>query len=131
MVADPQITLIMAQLNKVAESVIKQAATGITKTLAVVTPVDTGFARTNWIPTISTPFEGTIGDRSTLAGINGNTQKTGIAAINANYTISKGKAYVTNNVEYITSLNDGTSKQAPRAFVQQTIAKVLSGITSI
>ena len=48
-------------LNDFMSSIVARLATQITTNLVETTPVDTGFAQVNWIPTINEPFEGTSG----------------------------------------------------------------------
>jgi len=76
--------------NLEIEDKIKHA----TNTLRVVTPVDTGKARSGW-------------DSNYTKGIDG---------------FVDGKIF--NNVEYIDVLNKGHSKQAPRYFIEQVLMTI-------
>jgi hypothetical protein len=90
------------------------------------TPVDTGFARANWVPRIGQPFEGTAGTREDAeAGrINRGEQQAGIASVAAGYSLGP-VINITNNVDYITSLNAGSSRKAPANFVQSEIFRAV------
>ena len=81
------------------------------------TPVDTGWARVNWVPNVGSPAIGVAGSRKSVTGA---AQKTGESKV-LSYKLTSGKIHITNNVPYILRLNDGSSQQAPRAFVQTAI----------
>lgn len=119
-------------LKKLTEKLIKKITLDVTANLIAPpsqggTPIDTGWARVNWVPSMTKPFKGTAGTgRDARQGdVNPADQQRGQAEILL-YTLSKGNTFVTNNVPYIQKLNAGSSKQAPRAFVQQAIAKALT-----
>jgi len=65
-----------------------------TTNLRIVTPVDTGKARAGW------------------------------DSIPANTAFGEAIGLISNDVEYISSLNDGHSKQAPRYFIEQVLMKI-------
>jgi len=92
------------------------------------TPVDTGWARANWIASIGTPVTTTAGTRADAeAGkIDKSAAEQGLVNILA-YTSPKiGNVYISNNVPYIELLNAGTSKQAPPMFVEMAIQKAIT-----
>ncbi len=92
------------------------------------TPVDTGWARANWVPKIGGPFEGTAGTREAAesGNVNEGLSEGGVATVAAKYKTTKGPVHITNNVPYIVNLNEGTSKQAPAGFVQRAIIKAIT-----
>lgn len=109
------------RMNEAYKIQIKKAMkVGIIEALRQVTistPVDTGRARWGWylsikVPSTETPPEGKYG----VPKINERMQ-----AINDNFTISD-TLYLTNNVLYVTYLNNGTSRQAPAHFVEKSAA---------
>jgi hypothetical protein len=108
--------------NATADSV-KKLVTDITADLIEQTPVETGWARANWIPGLDQP-EGTepVGDETS---VDEGAQQQGIAEIITGYTIDKD-AFIFNNVPYIERLNDGQSPQAPAGFVDSIIEKRVS-----
>ena len=118
---------IIEDLDAFILKLIKDLTQNLVNQLFDKTPVDTGFARTNWVPTIGAPFEGTAGNREEAeAGIlNPGPQEDGLNAIVHEYLLTQGKIYITNNVEYIVFLNEGSSRQAPAAFVQRTIVDAI------
>lgn len=95
------------------------------------TPVDTGQARSNWLPSHRIPMSGTIEPYapgrhlgiSESANADGamNRVRGAVAARPLGETF-----YLSNNVEYIEDLNQGTSKQAPTMFVQLAIQQGLN-----
>lgn len=87
------------------------------------TPVDTGWARANWIPSSGQPFPLTVGSREAVSA---GRQQLGLAQVLTSYTLTQGPAHVTNNVPYIGKLNAGSSRQAPAGFVQAGIAKAVT-----
>lgn len=75
-----------------------------------------GRARANWIPTIGTPFAGTVAreDKQGAATI------ALLAPITANFVLGQ-TVWLTNNLPYIEALNNGHSTQAPVGFVEMAI----------
>lgn len=83
------------------------------------TPVDTGRARGNWQTTIAEPSQAIL-DVTDKDG-NATIQK-GLAAI---ATLPPYQVvYITNNLEYIEVLEDGSSTQAPEGMVALTIQEL-------
>lgn len=102
----------------------------ITANLIESTPVDTGHAKSNWVPSIDSPHEGVAGSKG---GVNYGAQSAGIAAVMGYGFLSRlwrRKLFVTNNVPYIGKLNEGYSKQAPAMFVEQAIARAIHEVNS-
>lgn len=114
-------------LRRAVELVIRKISLDVTANLIETTPVDTGWARANWVPSVGTPFEGTAGSREEAEGgqINPGPQVAGQAEI-LRYRLSDGSAFSSNNVPYILRLNDGSSAQAPAGFVEAAIDKALT-----
>lgn len=86
----------------------------IDKELRRTTPVDTGNARANWVPSVGSPAP--RGDRA-----------AGTAAVMA-YQLGQGALYVSNGVPYITYLNNGSSRQAPALFVEAAVDVALARV---
>ena len=96
----------------VSRTVIKTAI-AINQAVVISTPVDTGHARVNWQLGISTP----------VRSINPATDPSGAATIALNnakaMTRKDGQdIYISNNIDYIGFLNEGSSAQAPAGFVE-------------
>jgi hypothetical protein len=99
----------------------------ITANLIETTPVDTGWARANWVPQISMPYNEYIPEldreqRLQFVDSASVGQLQSIQTISA-YKLIDGPVYISNNVPYINALNDGSSRKAPAAFVQAAIQK--------
>lgn len=85
------------------------------------TPIDTGWARSNWLINIGRPAPSPVGSRSSVQPL-----APAIGPL-LGYRVRNGSVYVTNNVPYIVLLNDGSSRQAPSAFVQRGIDRAVAG----
>lgn len=128
--ATPQVRAVIRALERVAERAIVKITLDVTANLVETTPVDVGWARANWVPAIGTPVlknlsgvEPTSGATSAAAS----EQQGALGGIVAGYKLNRGKVFVSNNVPYITKLNDGSSTQAPAGFVQAAIRKAVTG----
>ncbi len=127
--ADPQIRAIVKGLNRLAERVVTKITLDLTANLIEDTPVDVGWAQGNWVPAIGKPFaidlrnvEATASNAAAAKSRQGNAT----AAVATGYRLSRGKVFVSNNVPYITRLNDGSSRQAAAGWVQRAIAKAVT-----
>lgn len=135
MAAEPgSIRFVVGVLERFTEKRIKIITLDATANLIEDTPRDTGWARSNWVPSIGKPSrrQGDFldPDEGDIAEARAD-QESGQALIATTYTLSQGKVFVSNNVPYITRLNDGSSTQAPAGFVQAAIARaVRSGFTA-
>ncbi len=108
-----------SQASRIGDSLRKHVATAakslaleIDRQLRLATPVDTGHARRNWIPSVGEP-------NATIAGDEG-AHSQGISAV-LSYELGKGALWVANVVPYIRRLNYGHSQQAPAGFVERAI----------
>lgn len=110
-------------LNAFTEKLIVKIVVNATAEIAELTPVDTGWARANWIPQLDSPAAGTAGTREAAENgvIDLGRQSSGLAQVVSGYKLPK-KAFITNNVQYIIDLNDGSSKKAPSGFIKTGIA---------
>lgn len=90
------------------------------------TPVATGWARANWIPSIAEPTllenikEPTPAQISARAAI-ADAGRNDVLA----WTLEDGPIFVANSVPYIGPLNDGHSPQSPPGFIQFAIEKAI------
>ena len=112
---------IVASLTRQVELAAKALVLEIVANLVKATPVATGWARANWIPSIGTPA-------TTVAGspgaVNDGDQQAAIATV-LRFTLDQAVLYVSNNVPYIALLNYGSSKQAPALFVEYCVMQAL------
>ncbi len=89
------------------------------------TPVDTGWARANWIPTVGQTRVFPSGSRKDVTNA---AQDAGVADVAANYTLDRGTVYISNSVPYIGLLNLGHSPQASPGFVQRAILEAVAQV---
>lgn len=124
---DPIVVNIETELEEFVEKAMKKLTLDITDRLVKANPVDTGWSRANWVPSIGIRFDELAGsyEDAALGSINQQPQQQGIAAVAARYNLSRGSIFISNNVPYIGRLNNGSSSQAPSAFVQLAIAQAL------
>jgi len=91
------------------------------------TPVDTGWARANWVPAIGAANGALAGTREAAerGNINLSLAQRGLALIATRYKLQQGPVFISNGVPYIGQLNDGSSRQAPAGFVQSAILRAI------
>jgi hypothetical protein len=122
---------IAVQVEGSVERAVKDCAQAVLKSAVENTPVDTGFARSNWTPELDRAFEGLFPPR--VPGKAGSTAEENAAAtieagaptIEAFDIHTNREIHVTNNAPHIRPLNDGHSKQAPAGFVQIAVMEGL------
>lgn len=128
-----QIDIIIADLDKYTRGEVIALALNVNANLRdappLGTPIDTGWASANWVPSVGEPFiDSAAGqaDDPTPAQINA---RAGVAEQGVNDVLSwrneDGPIFSTNNVPYIGALNAGHSGQSPRGFVQAAIEKAV------
>ncbi len=137
-----QITVIINKLEGFIDGIIRKLTLDIVANLVRApseggTPVDTGWARANWVPSVGAPFRTDddvnpklrgpeAGGIGAVVGARAAEQQAGVAKVASSYTTDAGSAFISNNVPYIIKLNDGSSAQAPAGFVQAAIAKAIT-----
>lgn len=101
------------------DQVTRKIALDVQADLVASTPVDTGRARSNWLPSINRIRTDT-------------TESTG-GSISINFSgYNLGdKIYLTNNLPYIKRLNEGSSKQAPAGFVDDAILRAKNKVKQV
>jgi hypothetical protein len=128
-----QIEVVLSAVEEVTENLIKRLTLDIVAELVKApseggTPIDTGWASANWFPGLSiSRRDGNVldPDSGDVAEAQG-AQQAGIVKVLA-YKLGR-PVYITNNVPYITRLNDGHSQQAPKGFVQAAITRAFLGL---
>lgn len=98
-------------LRREVGNVMKALALEIDKELRKATPVDTGHARRNWVPSVGQPHESEESSDAAHAA--------GVVAV-LGYVLGD-PLWVANNVPYINALNYGHSKQRPAGFVERAV----------
>lgn len=92
---DKELERVIKEMNLIAFEEIEDRVDYATKTLRVVTPVDTGEARLGWDSKLVKNRDNELIDGS-----------------------------IFNEVEHISYLNNGYSKQAPRYFIEQVLTTI-------
>ncbi len=103
-------------LERGAARLLGEMAKEVGERLVIATPVDTGFARANWRPSINAPAEVPVSQ----------LDATGAATIAKITTVGRraragDTIFITNNAPYIGALNAGSSPQAEAKFVEKAI----------
>lgn len=120
------------RLVRAVDLIIREVATAIGNTVIDRTPVDTGEARSNWLPSLGVPIRGTIEPYSPypkFSKANGQGAAETANAAPAKQRLRGAVAarqpgqsiIIQNNVDHITELNRGSSAQAPRLFVETAV----------
>jgi hypothetical protein len=91
------------------------------------TPVDTGWARANWLPSVGEPMIVEAGLRSPEPGQVAARADEGQQGLNnlLAWRLEEGPIFDTNNVPYIGVLNAGHSSQSPPGFVQNALEQAV------
>lgn len=92
------------------EKSVRRVALKVDSILAITTPVDTGRARANWLPSLNVPRS----DKKEPG------QKESVDSVLSAYKVTD-TIYLTNNLPYIERLNEGSSQQAPEGFVEAAV----------
>lgn len=113
---DRRLDRISERLNRGIERLMAEVIGAIGEELVPATPVDTGFARANWRPSLNAPTESTI---SFL-------DPTGAATVSRIKTAGRrwrvgNVFYIVNHTPYIPNLIAGSSPQAPANFHVQAV----------
>ena len=124
-----QIRALVGGLNRLTERLVIKITLDVTANLletgtAHGTPVDTGWARANWVPSVGRRARSPEGAERNVPAAAAK-QAAGQAQV-AGYKLERGRVFISNNVPYILRLNDGYSKQAPRGFVQNAVRKAVT-----
>ena len=115
------------ELEKFTSRQVISVTRRLTLNLRGATPKKTGFAASNWIPS--------LGANNGIAGskrmVSFSAQNAGLSEIRS-YRITRTEApRVTNSVAYIDLLNSGSSLQAPAGFVERAIADAIASVAGV
>jgi len=121
MAKNEQLNNLMVDISKRSDEGAKRLLLDIHGRLLESTPVLTGWAVNNWIPSVRVPFVMTDGSPENVSD---SEQSKGVASV-VWWKFFQGPAYITNNVPYIIRLNEGSSKQAPKGFVDRAVKEAV------
>jgi hypothetical protein len=109
---------------------MKRITRSTLRKLDETTPVLTGYARSQWIPSLGAPVTNPIGTRAQAALGDTNAQDSlraaSLAQINALPPTLRASIYVSNAATYIGDLNEGSSPKAPAGFIQAAVAGAIA-----
>lgn len=119
------------RVQLIAKNVAVVAFREVAKQIVEATPVLTGHARANWIPSVDEP-DGSINPGVAGVDLTGEAQ-TGQEKTYVEETIkqflgsdSSTKLYLNNNLSYIKALDEGSSTKAPAGIVLPSILTALA-----
>lgn len=103
-----------AEIKTGVERTVRKAALRADQVAVTTTPVDTGRAKGNWVPTVGAPYFGPERpeDKSGQAVLD-ECQRV-VATYRSPDSDTLGSIFLTNGVPYIVRLDNGWSKKAPR-----------------
>lgn len=125
-----QVAAITADLSLFLEGEVIALTLDINSTLIENTPVDTGWAANNWVPSLNS----VPANPPALAGDRANPGEVAAAAGRKAQGIGEvlgfkldrdALIWVSNGVDYIQALNEGSSAKAPAAFVQASVEQAV------
>ena len=102
---------VVTALRLAGTNAVKQIQMNLLPGLQSRTPVATGFAQANWVPSVGAPFAGTAGTRQAaeMGSLDTSTAPAGLAQVLVARDLTRTNTYITNNVHYIVDLNEGSS----------------------
>lgn len=120
------------RLPRAVSAVVTAVGRAVSYEVIDRTPVDTGEARSNWLPSLGVPIRGTIapytpypkGSKGNGRGVGerANAQAAKLRVDGALKARQPGQTFIVqNNVEHIGLLNAGSSAQAPALFVELAV----------
>lgn len=111
-----RLRVVATRLERGIESLVADIGEEVGRDLVPATPVDTGFARANWRPSINVPAELPV----TLNDPSGAATVARITTVSRQWRIGD-VLYLVNNAPYIVQLNEGSSPQAQAGFVAEAV----------
>lgn len=105
-----------------ATTIVRKITLELDSAVVLSTPVDTGRARGNWFPSVDNPVT-TVDLASTDKSGAGSVQRATafIAMSPIGHTV-----WLSNNLDYIEKLENGSSKQAPNGMVAMNMARIVA-----
>lgn len=92
------------------------------------TPVKTGYASSNWVPSLGGIAVGPYGSKDS---VDFSAQVAGLASIRAYRLTRTEPPIIINAVPYIGKLNAGSSVQAPPLFVEAAISNAIAATANV
>ena len=102
---------------------VRKAALVTDQVAVVLTPVDTGYARSHWAASLGEPVAGETGVQKGIEV--GEAAATAIALSQAEAEIKnwngRGSIFLSNPLEYVKYLDEGSSEQAPKGMTAEAV----------
>jgi hypothetical protein len=130
---EDQINIIMADLDRYTRGEVITLGININANLRsnppLGTPIDTGWASANWVPSVGQPFIDPAAEQvkdptPAQVAARGAVAQKGVNEVLA-WRSSDGSIFSSNNVPYIGPLNAGHSPQSPRGFILTAIERAI------
>lgn len=117
------------KLRRHIEQIFKALTLEIDRELRKSTPVDTGHARANWVPSVGAPHVGEADVVRVGSTIGSSAHASGVAEV-LRFKLGDGDLWVSNAAPYIEILNYGWSDQAPRMFIEAAVERAIATINA-
>lgn len=119
-----------------ANELKKLMAYSIVEEEVILTPVDTGRARSNWLTSPGAPLRAVIepyspGEKLGRGETGNAAGALGLALAAVELTPPGMSIHITNSTPYIEDLNNGVSPQAPAGFVENAIDRGVSKVSGV
>jgi hypothetical protein len=101
-----------------AQTIFRKIALDLDSRIVYSTPVDTGRARGNWIPSIGSPSSAVNEELYSHTGASTVAVLDGVVAS----AVLGDIIWMANNLDYIGELEQGSSRQAPQGMVTVNVA---------
>jgi hypothetical protein len=105
-----------------ATVIVRKIALELDNAVVMATPVDTGRARGNWFPSIGAPSAQVDISSTDKAG---SASAARVVALVATAPLGS-TVWLSNNLDYIEKLENGSSKQAPHGMVATNMARIVA-----
>lgn len=134
-----QVDAIIHALERGIARAVAEVTLEVHHKVTVATPVDTGWARANWVPSVGKPHGKTEGRAPTARtapksklGVGEGAIAKGTADVLA--MTQPVRCYVSNAVPYVggapPSLDSGHSTQAPRGFIRKAVTEAVADVAA-
>lgn len=126
-----QAKAIEAEMIALVEKTVGKVQLRAFQVLSSATPVDTGFARAAWTPSVGSPVSDRLDAPTDKKAAKTKAQSmravniAKAAEIAKTYKIKLGKSFLSNNVGYLEFLNRGSSGQAGAKFIERAIEQTV------
>ena len=124
-------------IKEATEEVVRRVQLRSMQTLTSATPVDTGFARAGWTPSLGSPVVDRLDrpsdrvDAQSQASQRRAQNQARAQQIASTYKLSQGRVFINNPVPYVTFLNEGSSAQAPAKFIERAIDTAIRSVGTL